>query len=99
MKPFKIRIDWTCHHHYGDPVEVELHVMDAEPRTLQTFPTIPRAVDYVVRWFTGRGLGYWCNVDWHQREGHTHITLHPRPSPGPWFGSLPSDLSDGRWES
>lgn len=80
MTPWKLRIDWTTHNAYGDPVEVDLYLMDEDyPRTLRTFDTISRAVDWALRYFTSRGFDYWCDIDMHQRMNHTYITLHPRP--------------------
>lgn len=77
MKPFKLRVDWLCHRHYGDPVVVELHLMDQHPKVLRKFDTPAEAAGWARKWLADRGFGFWCNVDWHQSEDHTHITLHP----------------------
>jgi hypothetical protein len=77
-KPWKLCMDWTCANAYpGDPVVVELHIMDEEPRVLRKFPDIPEAAAWARKFIEDRGLEWWCNIDWHQRENHTHITLHP----------------------
>lgn len=84
MQPFSIRVDWTCHDAYpGDPVVVELWSLDEngyeEMKELAREQSIPRAVDYAIRWFKGRGIDYSCNISYHQSNNHKHITLHPRP--------------------
>ena len=78
MKPFKIRVDWTCHASYGDPVVVELHIMDEEPKVIAQFDTPPEAAGWARKWLDDRGFEFWCNVDMHQRLDHKHITMHPK---------------------
>jgi hypothetical protein len=69
-------VDWFLHDTYGSPVEVDLEIMNRHPKTLRKFDTIHEAVDWAVRFFRGRGLKYWCDIDLHQRRDDTHITLH-----------------------
>ena len=79
MRPFKIRIDWCDE----ERVYVDLCVMgQLAPTTLRTFKvgedlnaSITEAIEYSKRWFSQRGLKWWCNIDLHQREDHKHITL------------------------
>jgi hypothetical protein len=81
VRLFKVRVDWLCWKAYGDKVVVELHVMDEEPKVLRSFPGPPQAgaVEWARKWIEDRGFDFWCNIDLHQRENHTHITLHPKP--------------------
>lgn len=80
MKPWKLVVDWTCHKFYGDDVEILLYVMDEDERRIAHFPSIPAAVDFAIRYFTGRGLDYDVpGLNDAQRLDSTRITLHPRP--------------------
>jgi len=76
IKPFKLRVDWLCHDAYGDKVDIDLIIMGEDPKTIRRESTIPRAIDAAIRYLDSRGFGFWCNVDWHQRMNHKHVTLH-----------------------
>lgn len=83
-QPWKLRVDWTLHKYEGDPVEVELHRLaedwtDAPVLVLRKFPSVPRAIDWALKYMADRGCGFWCDIDMHQRLDHTHIMLHPLP--------------------
>lgn len=75
-KPWKLRVDWLLQDAYGDPVSVELHVMDEDPKELRKFPDVARALDWALNYMLSRGTGYWCDIDNHQRRDDKHITLH-----------------------
>jgi hypothetical protein len=80
MTPFKIRIDWYLSTVYPEePVRVELHIMDEEPKVLRTFGHIETCIAWSKAYLRERGFDYWCDIDLHQRRDDTHITLHPRP--------------------
>ncbi len=82
MKPFKLRIDWTVQNAYpGEKVEVELHVMDEEPKAIHRCATPPEAAGWARKWLADRGFDFLCDIDTHQRCNHTHITLHAKPKP------------------
>jgi hypothetical protein len=83
--PWKLRIDWTCwaqraHPAYaGARVEVWLHVMGEEPRLLREFPDPPEAAGWCRRFIEGRGHRLRCDPYLAEREGHTHLVIHPGP--------------------
>jgi len=79
VKPFKVRVDWLCQHAYGDKVVVELHVMDEEPKVLRRFDSAPEAAGWARKWLADRGFGFLCDIDMHQRNDDTHVTLHACP--------------------
>jgi hypothetical protein len=88
VKPFKLRVDWTCWKYYpGEPAEVWLHVLgedgvEEEPKLLREFDHPPDAAGWARQWMEGRGFAWWCDVDTAQRQGWTHLTLFPFPAPG-----------------
>lgn len=84
-QPFKLRVDWICNSAYGDPVVVEMLVLgtdwiEEEPKVIHGSPDVPSAIAWAVKWLRDRGYDFWCNIDWHQRLDHTHVTLHPQPT-------------------
>lgn len=80
MKPFKIRVDWTCQDAYSDdPVEVELHIMDEDPMNLRYFDDKLEAVRWARKWLEDRGFDWTCDINTHQRRNDKHITLHAQP--------------------
>lgn len=86
-KPWKLRIDWLLQEAYGDPVEVWLYVMDSRPRRLRTFSTVPRAIDWALRYIADRGAQ--PKVVKIPTEGDTYVYLHAGPD-------LPKGLAPGR---
>jgi len=81
VKPFKLRIDWTCHRAYGDKVDVELHTEgEDEHVVLRRFDSPPEAAGWSRQWLADRGFDLLCDVDRHQREDHTYVILHPIPA-------------------
>lgn len=83
MRPFKLRVDWTVANAYpGAPVVVELDIKGSEyPKIIHESSTPPEAAGWAVKWLRDRGFDFLCQIDWHQRNNHTYITLHPKPRP------------------
>lgn len=86
IKPFNIIIDWTCQEAYaGKPgygtklVEVDLHIMDSDPRNLRRFESVARAVDWALHYLDSRGFTFLCALDEAQRHSRTRVVLHAAP--------------------
>lgn len=76
IKPFKLRIDWICQEAYGDLVDVELHIMDEEPKVIHRAANPPEAAGWARKWLADRGFDFLCDIDGHQRRNDRHVTLH-----------------------
>ncbi len=79
MRAITLRIDWTCHDAYGDPVVVEVWV-DGQHQADVAWECSPvEAAASAKAWLDSRGLGFACDIDERQRQGDSYITLTAWP--------------------